>query len=328
MGNAAGGSSSVSSDSQPPPGSSGSSRARSRSLTATSPSLTGEVSSPLGQHLKAPRAAPHPPSPASRITASSGARSVTGSLPGNGAPLEPQRRRIGAVAEFEIVGGRECAENVGQMSSDGDLAHRVSALAVLDPEAGGAAAVGTSHYVPAHANQVGHVKTVVDVGDQILGTLSPRLHVQIARAGRGHRRYATAGMTGGGEPELARRGTVEQPGAQHAVIDQGEPPMRDAFAVEWMRAKAPLAQRIVNDADAVVEQLGAPLIAQEASFARDRGTIGGAGQMRHQRARDARVEDDRHLTRGNLARIEPFDCPLAGGAADLLRAIEVSGVER
>src|SRR3974390_3063482 len=297
IGNASSGSSSVSSDNQPAPGSSASSRARKKSLTATSPSLTGELSSPLVQHLKAPRAVTHATSPASRITASSGARSVTGSLPGNGEPLEPQRRRIGAVAEFEIVGGRECAENVGQMSRDGDLAPRGSALALLDPEAGGAAAVVTSHYVHAHANQVGHVKTVVDVGDQILGTLSPRLHVQIARGGRGHRRYATAGMTGGGEPELARRGTVEQPGAQHAVIDQGEPPMRDAFAVEWMRAKAPLAQRIVNDAEPVVEQLGAHLSAQEAGFAGDPSNIRGAGQRAHQRARDARVEDDRHLTR-------------------------------
>src|ERR1700692_378838 len=99
-----------------------------------SPSLTGELSSPLVQRLKGPRAVARASSPASRMTASSGVRSAARSLPGNGETLQPHRRRIDAVAEFEIVGRRERAEDVVEMTGDGHLAHRKGALAVLDPE--------------------------------------------------------------------------------------------------------------------------------------------------------------------------------------------------
>ena len=47
------------------------------------------------------------------------------------------------------------AEHVDQMSGDRHLADRIGELAVLDPEAGGAAAVVAGHHVDAHADQVG-----------------------------------------------------------------------------------------------------------------------------------------------------------------------------
>ena len=93
-----------------------------------------------------------------------------------------------------------------------------------------------------------------------------------------------------------------------------------------MRAQAALAQGIVDDADAVAEQLLAHLVAQEAGLARDRCAVGGARQMRHQRPGDARIEHHRHLARRHLARIEPLDRALAGGAADLLRRLQIGGV--
>src|SRR5688572_14285725 len=56
-------------------------------------------------------------------------------------PLDTNRRRIDAVTEFQIVGRHHRLEYLQQMPGDRDLAHRIGDFAILDPEAGGAAAV-------------------------------------------------------------------------------------------------------------------------------------------------------------------------------------------
>src|SRR3954463_2143144 len=61
--------------------------------------------------------------------------------------LDAHRRRIDAVAELEIVRRLHRLEYLEQMAGDRHLAHGISELAVLDPEAGGAAAVVASHAV-------------------------------------------------------------------------------------------------------------------------------------------------------------------------------------
>src|SRR5262245_1548216 len=127
--------SAVSSDSQPAPGTSAVSRWYNRSLTAMSASLTGDRSSPLVQCLNARCAVLRASAPASRITASSGARSALVSLAGNGQTLDPHGGRIGAVPEFQVVGRRQRAEHLKQSARDGDLTHRISAFSVFDPEA-------------------------------------------------------------------------------------------------------------------------------------------------------------------------------------------------
>src|SRR5829696_9065385 len=82
--------------------------------------------------------------------------------------LDAQRRRVDAVAEFQIVSGNERFEHRQQMARDRHLADGVSDLAILDPEAGGAAAVIAGHAVDAGADQVGDVKALLDIGDQLL----------------------------------------------------------------------------------------------------------------------------------------------------------------
>src|SRR3569833_3041663 len=78
--------------------------------------------------------------------------------------LDAHRRRIDAVAEFVIVGRLHRLEDLEQMTGDGDLADGIGELAVLDPEAGGAAAVIAGDAVDAGADQVGDVRTLPDVG--------------------------------------------------------------------------------------------------------------------------------------------------------------------
>src|SRR5277367_7029642 len=99
--------------------------------------------------------------------------------------------------------------------------------------------------------------------------------MQIAGPGRWCRGYAALGVTGGLEIELARRGAVEKPAPEHAVLNHLEDARRDAFGIERPRSLAARPQRIVDDVDARSENLFAELFAQEACLAGDRGTVDG-----------------------------------------------------
>ena len=55
--------------------------------------------------------------------------------------LNPQRRRIDAVAQIQIIGGGEPQEHVLQITRNRDFGDRIGQLPILDPEACRAAAV-------------------------------------------------------------------------------------------------------------------------------------------------------------------------------------------
>src|SRR6185503_13343440 len=159
------GSFSLSSDNQPSPAST---RCLcNSSLAAMSASVTGESPCPLVHCLSGPPKNFFATAPASCTAMASRSRSRRSSDAGNGQSLEAQGRRVGAVAELQIVGRRHGAEDVEQMACDRHLAHRVGALALLDPEARGAAAVIAGHHVGARTDQVGHVEPLVDIFDQL-----------------------------------------------------------------------------------------------------------------------------------------------------------------
>src|SRR5262249_33105092 len=155
-------------------------------------SLTGEVPPPLVQLLSSLRNVFSAKAPASRTAAArrsrTSARSKSGLPSGNGETLHAHGRRVGAEAEFEIVGGRKPPEHVDQITGDGHLAHRITALAVLDPEARGAAAVIAGHRIDAHADEVGDVEALSNVRDQRLGRVGAGRQMQVARPGRWRRR--------------------------------------------------------------------------------------------------------------------------------------------
>src|SRR5882672_7011228 len=299
------------------------SRSRRNSLTAISASLTGD-DSPLIHCRSGCRKVRNATSPAARtVSTSAGASALRlRSTSGNGQPLDAHRRRVGAIAELEIVRRLERTEYCDQIARDRDFTHRIGAATILDPEPRCATAVVAGHRVHAHADQLGDVEAIGDVGDQLIGATRSRLDMQVGRSGRRRRGHAALSVPGGREIELARCGAVEEPGLEHAIVHDGLRARLDALAIEWTRALAALAQRIVNDADAGLEQALPKLVAQEAGLARDRSAVDGAGEMPDQAARDPAVEHDRNPLGGNLAGIEPGHCSRARRAPDLLRRIE------
>src|SRR5262249_54230408 len=138
-------------------------RSRSRRSASMSASHTGELA-PLVQFLIGDPNLLSASAPASATACSSRSarwpRGISASVTGNGEPLHPDGRRVGRVAELKIVGRRERAEHIEQVTGDGDLAHRICALAMLDPKTGGAAAVVAGHQIDSDADEIGDIETL------------------------------------------------------------------------------------------------------------------------------------------------------------------------
>src|SRR5262249_23638465 len=145
------------------------SRSRNSASTAMSASLTGEEA-PLIQLVGSRRKVRSATAPASRTANARRSRSTTrsASSAANGETLHAHGGRIGCETKSQIVGRKERLELVDQVSGDRPLADRVAALAVLDPEAAGAAAVVAGHVIDAHADQVGDVEALGDIRHQRL----------------------------------------------------------------------------------------------------------------------------------------------------------------
>src|SRR5208282_5053160 len=197
-------------------------------------------------------------------------------MAGNGQTLDPQSRCIGAIAEREVVCRRQAGEHVEEVPGNRDLADRIGTLTVLDPESRHTATVVSRHQVDPHPDHVGDVKTVGNVGDELLRALPAGGGMKIARAGRGGRGNAALRMTGGCKIELARGGAIEQPGREYAVVDQFAAAAGDAFGVERSRTQAARPQWIVDDVDARGKNLLTKFFPQETRLTGDGGAVGGA----------------------------------------------------
>src|SRR5439155_545124 len=193
-------SSTLSSDSQPYSGVAARSRRSTRSLTAMSASETGDEA-PLVQFFSSVRNSDNASAPASRTVSRNSAASRAQILSAVSASakrqaLDAQRRRVDAVAEFQVVGGDQRLEHRQQMARDRHLADRVRDLAILYPEAGSAAAVIAGHAVDAGSDQVGDVKSLLDVGDQLLRRHLTGFEMQIIRSRRRRGRDAAVRLPG------------------------------------------------------------------------------------------------------------------------------------
>src|ERR1700745_2022399 len=248
------GSSSVSSESQPA-SRMARSRSRSNASTARSASLTGEEA-PLIQLAGRPRNMWSASAPASRTAEARSSRTRAQSMQsaGNGETLHAHARRIGAETELQVVRRQQRLEHLDQVSGDCHFAHGIAALAVFDPETGSAAAVVAGHLIDADPDEIGDVEALGDVGHQALRRVAAGGEMQIARAGRGRRGYPGLGVGGAGNTALARGRGVQDPRREHAVLDDGETPGRNALGVERARAQTAPTQRTVANVDARPEQ--------------------------------------------------------------------------
>src|SRR5476651_1105142 len=200
---------------------------------------------------------------AMRVSFMKGDMPVSLSRAGDRHPFNSYRRRVGRALELQVVRGRHRQEHVLEVPGDGDAAHRIGELAVLDPEARGAAAVVAGDAVHAGADHVGDEEPALDVADQLADRVLALLEIEVRGRGTGRARGAARGVARGLEVELARGREVEQPCRQHTVVDHRHARAGQALGVERPAAEPALAMRVVEDADAVGEDLGAHLVLEE-----------------------------------------------------------------
>src|SRR5437660_5046829 len=136
-------------------------------------------------------------SAASRVSASASASAKRQSF-------DAHRRRVDAITELQVVGRSKRFEYLEQMACDRHLAHRISDVAVFNPEAGCAAAVIAGDAIDAGTDQIGDVEPLGDVGDQFLRRYVARLEMKIIRSRRRRGRHAAMGVPGGDQSELPR----------------------------------------------------------------------------------------------------------------------------
>src|SRR5258708_19261446 len=156
------------------------SHSRSNTSTAISAADSGDKASPLVQLFSGVLNIDNANAPASRtLFARRAACCVrpTPSVAGNSQALHAHGRRIGAVAEGEIVRRRQALEYFGEVTGDGDFTHRIGQHAVFDPKTRRAAAIVAGHQVDADADQVGDIEAVGDLGDQRLGAFASRAEI-------------------------------------------------------------------------------------------------------------------------------------------------------
>src|SRR5262249_38654044 len=134
-------------------------RSCSKASTAMSASQTGDDDGPLVHCLIGLPNIDSANSPASRTAALSCAAAraeisvaPSASMAGNGETLHAHSRRIGAIAEDEVIGRLKLGEHLGKVSSYRDLADRISRHTVDDPKPGRAPAVIAGHQVDAGAD--------------------------------------------------------------------------------------------------------------------------------------------------------------------------------
>src|SRR5690606_15061177 len=102
-------------------------------------------------------------------------------------------------SQLEVIGDHiDPLQNFIEGPRDCDLPDRVAQLTVDDLEALGAARKVACHRIETVAHHAGYVEPALDAGEQLLGTMPPRLHDEVrdrrvrhtatatARAGRGH----------------------------------------------------------------------------------------------------------------------------------------------
>src|SRR5262245_54084109 len=228
----------------------------------------------------------------------------------------------GAVAEDQVVADAfDGTEHVREIAGDGDLLHGIGKLAVVDPEADGAARVVSGDAVDAEPDELRHVQSLLHALDQILRIGRAAIEVEVGGAHR-HPGAVARPVMRGSHAELPRAVGVEEVGAEHALVHHHGATHGQPLAVKGPGAEGARYSAIVHDGDARRGDLLTDLPEEEGRAPIERGAGDRARDVTHEARRHVRIEDDGHLAGLDLPGAEPAQRALGGDLADGLGLIE------
>src|SRR5204863_9955359 len=94
---------------------------------------------------------------------------------------------------------------------------------------------------------------------------------------------------------------IEKPAGQRPIVDDRKPVARNPFGIERTRSKAAPAQRIIEDGNALAEQLLAELVLEKARALGNRRSKRAGDEIADQARGDPRIIDDGKTLRFDLA---------------------------
>src|SRR6266849_5993192 len=109
-------------------------------------------------------------------------------------------------------------QHLAEISGNGDLRYRISELAVLNPQPGGAARVIAGDHADAGTDQLRNVEAIADSSNDLIGRALTRLDIEIPLADVRTPGKPAAGVPRGAQPKPSRRVGVDQIAAQNATL--------------------------------------------------------------------------------------------------------------
>ena len=232
---------------------------------------------------------------------------------------EAQAGGARAAAQLQVAADADAVDalqHLQRIARYGDLLDGVHHLAVLEPEAVGAAGVLAADGVEPMPQTAGQQQRPGQAAHQFGRGLRPGQHLQVEDAGLGQAAAAALGAGGGRHAGLARGVAVVEKAAQHPRLDQSAAPTGQALAIEGGAAHAAGEVRVVDQ----IEARGGDGLA--AAGAQKRGALEhgvaaqGGQQATHEARGHAGLEDDRHPLGSHRAGAQHAGGALARHLAD------------
>src|SRR5580704_9893305 len=167
-------------------------------------------------------------------------------------PIDSYGRTRHGPTELEVVSDiGDIEKHLFQISGHGDLFDGISKFPTRNPESGRAAGIVSRHQVGSMPEELGHVKTVFNLRNDLLRGSWSRLQEIIPWTDSGRSRQSARGVARGLKAELFRGVRVQQIRLENAVLNHDGAPRGNAFAVKRTGSKTTGYRAVINNVDAI-----------------------------------------------------------------------------
>src|SRR5580692_4573071 len=171
-------------------------------------------------------------------------------------PIDSYGRARYSATELEVISDiGDIEKHLLQISGHGDLFNGIGKFSTRNPKSGRAAGIVACHQVGSMSQELGHVKTVFNLRNDLLRGLCARLQEIIPWTDSGRSRQSARSVAGCLQAELFRRVRVQQIRLEDAVLNHDGAPRGNALTVKRAGAEAARYGTVVDHVDAIARNL-------------------------------------------------------------------------